>query len=143
VAPVRLLGKEAPPLAYNLRDYHGLAKNGVTPEVQFPAGLDVTIGVFGKDLKCFVLWPGVTKARVSDTDRPSFPGTTDPNLKKMRRYCSNHLEVKVRDVNRFVQTIGGCHYAMVAGNYTQALYEEMMRMNARIIGPADMSTPKA
>jgi hypothetical protein len=143
VAPTKLLGKDAPPLAYNLRDYHGMAKNGVTPEVQFPAGLDVTMGVFGKDLKSFVLWPGITQSRVSDTDRPSFPGTTNPDIKKMRRYCSNHLEVKVHDVNRFVQTIGGCHYSMVAGSYTKALYDEMLRMNVSIISPADMTVPKA
>lgn len=142
VAPVRLLGKEAAPLAYNLRDYHGMGK-GVTPEVQFPAGLDVTMGVFGKDLKSFVLWPGVTRSRVSDTHRPSFPGTTNESVKNMRRYCSNHLEVRVRDIDRFVQTIGGCHYTMVAGNYTKAIYDEMLRMNMNIIGPADMTSPKA
>jgi hypothetical protein len=135
VAPTKLLGKDAPPLSYNLRDYHGLAKNGVTPEVQFPTGLDVTMGVFGKDLKSFVLWPGVTQSRISDTDRPSFANAPTPELKKMRRYCSNHLEVKVPDVYRFVQTIGGCHYSMVAGSYTKALYDEMLRMNVSIISP--------
>jgi hypothetical protein len=93
VAPVRLLGREAAPLSYNLRDYHGFGR-GVTPEVQFPPGLDVTMGLFGKDLKSLVLWPGVTRSRVSDTDRPSFPGTTNPAMKKVRRYCSNQLEVE-------------------------------------------------
>ena len=64
-------------------------------------------------------------------------------MQKVRRYCSNHLEVKVNDVNRFVQSIGGIHHAMVAGNYTKAIYEEMLKMNVSIIGPSDMSNPKA
>jgi L-fucose isomerase-like protein len=142
VAPVRLLGREAAPLSYNLRDYHGFGR-GVTPEVQFPAGLDVTMGLFSKDLKSFVLWPGITRSRASDTDRPSFPGTTNPAMKKVRRYCSNHLEVKVNDVGRFVQSIGGIHHAMVAGSYTKAIYDEMLKMNMSIIGPSEMTNPKA
>jgi L-fucose isomerase-like protein len=141
VAPVQLLGREATPLSYNLRDYHGFGR-GVTPEVQFPSGLDVTMGLFGKDLKSFVLWPGITRSRTSDTDRPSFPGTTNPAMKKVRRYCSNHLEVKINDVRRFVQSIGGIHHAMVAGNYAKAIYEEMLKMNVSIIGPSEMTNPK-
>ena len=37
VAPVRLMGRNAPPLAYKLRDYHGMGK-GATAEVEFPMG---------------------------------------------------------------------------------------------------------
>jgi hypothetical protein len=57
VAPVRLMGRNAPPLAYNLRDYHGMGK-GATVEVEFPMGIDVTLGLFSKDLQSFILWPG-------------------------------------------------------------------------------------
>jgi hypothetical protein len=64
-------------------------------------------------------------------------------MKKVRRYCSNHLEVKVNDVRGFVQSIGGIHHAMVAGSYTKAIYEEMLKMNLSIIAPSDMTNPKA
>jgi L-fucose isomerase-like protein len=54
VAPLQLMGRDASPLAYNLRDYHGLGK-GATAEVEFPSGIDVTLGLLSKDLKSFVL----------------------------------------------------------------------------------------
>jgi L-fucose isomerase-like protein len=138
VAPVRLMGKEAPPLRYNLRDYHGFGK-GVTPEVEFPAGIEVTMGVFSKDLKSFVWWPGRTRSRKSDTDRPSFPGTDS----KMRRYCSNHLEVGIKDVDRFVQSIGGIHHVMVAGSYRKEIDEALTAMNVNVSGRADLAAPHA
>jgi len=139
VAPIRLLGAEAAPLAYNLRDYHGMGR-GVTPEVEFPVGLEVTMGAFSKDLKNFVWWPGRTIARVKDTDRPSFENAP-PAMQKMRRYCSNHLEVKIKDKDRFIQSIAGVHHVMVAGNYTAALRDEMLRMNINLIGPSDSLAP--
>jgi hypothetical protein len=136
------MGKSAPPLTYNLRDYHGFGR-GVTPEVEFPSGIEVTMGVFSKDLKSFILWPGRTQSRATDTDRPSFPGTDNASMKKVRRYCSNHLEVKVNNVDHFLQSIGGCHYAMVAGTYTNALQDALRGMSVNIIGPSDLSAPKA
>jgi L-fucose isomerase-like protein len=135
VAPLRLMGANAPALPYRLRDYHGTGR-GVTAEIQFPAGLDITMGGFSKDLKEFVLWPGKTISRVRDTDRPSFEKM--PSI-KMRRYCSNHLEVKIRDVDFFMQKIAGCHHTMVAGNYKKAVSNAMRRMNVRIVGPSDLS----
>jgi L-fucose isomerase-like protein len=141
VAPLKLMGREAPQLPYNLRDYHGMGR-GVTPEVQFPIGVDVTMGGFNKDLSNFVLWPGRTIARVKDTDRPSFENAP-PAYAKMRRYCSNHLEVKIKDMNRFIQSIAGCHHAMVAGSYTNAIREAMLRMNVGIVGPSDLAAPGA
>jgi L-fucose isomerase-like protein len=137
VAPLRLMGSGAPALPYRLRDYHGTGR-GVTAEVQFPAGLDITMGGFSKDLREFVLWPGKTITRVRDTDRPSFENAP-PGYAKMRRYCSNHLEVKIRDADSFIQRIAGCHHVMVAGNYRKAVCDAMMRMNARIVGPSDLS----
>ena len=141
VAPLKLMGREAPQLPYNLRDYHGMGR-GVTPEVQFPVGVEVTMGGFNKDFSNFVLWPGRTIARVKDTDRPSFENAP-PAYAKMRRYCSNHLEVTIKDMNQFLQGIAGCHHAMVAGSYTNDVRNAMMRMNVRIVGPSDMTTPKA
>jgi len=141
VAPLKLLGADAPALPYRLRDYHGTGR-GVTAEVQFPVGLDVTMGGFNKDLTGFVLWPGKTVARVRDTDRPSFENAP-PAYAKMRRYCSNHLEVKVKDVDSFIQKIAGCHHVMVAGNYKKAVGEAMLRMNVRVIGPSDFSVLEA
>ncbi len=96
------------------------------------------MGGFSKDLREFVLWPGKTITRVRDTDRPSFENAP-PGYAKMRRYCSNHLEVKIRDADSFIQRIAGCHHVMVAGNYRKAVCDAMMRMNARIVGPSDLS----
>ena len=140
VAPTKLLGPKAPPLRYNLRDYHGLAKPGVTPEVEFPVGLEITMGGFTKDLKGFVLWPGRTIARVKDTDTPSFKNAP-PQYAKMRKFCSNHLETRIKDVDGFLQNIAGCHHVMVAGSYTKAIRAALLRMNVNIIGPADSAAP--
>jgi hypothetical protein len=139
VAPTKLMGPDKPALPYNLRDYHGMGR-GVTPEVEFPAGIEVTIGAFSKDLKDFVLWPGRTISRVKDTDRPSFPNMPSS---RMRKYCSNHVEVKIRDVDGFLQKIAGCHVVMVAGTYANALRDAMLRMNINVIGPSNPSAPDA
>ncbi len=139
VAPLKLMGAGAPAIPYRLRDYHGTGR-GATAEVQFPSGMDISMGGFSKDLKEFILWPGKTIARVRDTDRPSFENM--PSV-KMRRYCSNHLEVKIGDVDGFIQKIAGCHHAMVAGNYKKAVCDAMLRMNVNIVGPSDLSELKA
>ncbi len=100
------------------------------------------MGGFSKDLSRFVIWPGRTQARVRDTSRPSFENAP-PAYQKMRRYCSNDLEVKIKDVNRFLQSIAGCHHVMVAGSYTNAIRDAMLRMNVDIVGPADLGAPQA
>jgi L-fucose isomerase-like protein len=141
VAPLKLMGSNAPALPYRLRDYHGTGR-GVTAEIQFPAGIDISMGLFSKDLKEFVLWPGKTVSRIRDTDRPSFENAP-PAYAKMRRYCSNHLEVKIRDADSFIQKIAGIHHVMVAGNYQKAVCDAMLRMNARVIGPSDLSALEA
>lgn len=139
VAPLQLMGRDASPLPYNLRDYHGMGR-GATPEVEFPIGIDVTLGLFNKDLKSFVLWPGKTQSRVNDIDRPPIENAPPSNV-KIRKYCSNQLAVKFRDIDRLHRNLGGCHHVMIAGTYEKALREEMMRMGVHIIGPSDMSTP--
>ena len=138
VAPLRLLGRDAAALPYRLRDYHGMG--GVTPQVSFPAGLEVTLGGFSKDLKQFVAWPGRTQEGVDDTNHPSFENPP-AGMEKMRRYCSNRAELKIRDADVFMQKIMGIHHVMVAGVYTKALREEMMRMNVDFVGPIDSSAP--
>ncbi len=138
VAPLRLLGREAPPLPYNLRDYHGMGR-GVTPEVEFPVGVEVTMGVFGKDLRNICLWPGRIQAGIKDTDRPSFANIP---TSKMRMFCSNRAEVKIKDVDRFLQNIAGIHYVLVAGNYTNALRDALLRMDVNIISPPDSTAPE-
>lgn len=140
VAPLRLLGRSAAALPYRLRDYHGMG--GVTPEIAFPIGLEVTMGGFTKDLKNFVAWPGRIQAGVHDTDRPSFDSpAANANLKKMRRYCTNRAELKIKETDVFLQKIVGIHHVMVAGTYMKALREEMMRLNVNLIGPVDSSAP--
>jgi hypothetical protein len=139
VAPLRLMGRNAPPLAYNLRDYHGMGK-GATPEVEFPMGIDVTLGLFSKDLKSFVLWPGKTQSRINDIEGSPIVNAPASSA-KVRKYCSNQLAVKLKDIDRLHQSLGGCHHVMIAGTYEKALREEMMRMGVSIIGPSDMSSP--
>jgi L-fucose isomerase-like protein len=136
VAPLQLLGRDKPALKYRIRDYHGLG--GATPEVQFPVGLEITMGGFTKDLKHFVVWPGTIQPQVMDTDRPSFENATG-SMAKMRRFCSNRAEVKVKEVDCFMQNIAEIHHTMVAGIYTNALRDEMLRVNAGLIGPLDSS----
>ena len=138
VAPLRLLGRNVAALPYRLRDYHGMG--GVTPEVSFPIGLEVTLGGFTKDLKNFVAWPGRIQEGIKDTDRPSF-NSSATGSSKMRRYCTNRAELKVKEVDTFLQKIVGIHHVMVAGIYTKALREEMIRLNVNLIGPLDSSSP--
>jgi L-fucose isomerase-like protein len=139
VAPLRLLGRNAAPLPYNLRDYHGMGR-GVTPEVSFPPGLEVTFGGFSKDLKEFVMWPGRIQVGIKDTDRLSFNRLL-PEFKNMRRYCSNRAELKIKEVDVFLQKIVGIHHVLVAGIYTKELREEMIRLNVDVIGPLDSEAP--
>ena len=139
VAPLKLLGRDKPELKYNLRDYHGMG--GASPEVSFPTGIDVTMGGFTKDLKDFVLWPGRTQPQVMDTHRPSFPNAKGEVL-KMRMFCSNRAEVKIRDVDRFIQNIADIHHTMIAGNYANALRDEMLRLNVGVIGPFNPEIPE-
>lgn len=103
-------------------------------------GIDVTLGLFSKDLKSFVLWPGKTQSRVKNTDRSPLENAPPANV-KVRKYCSNQLTVKLKDIDRLHQSLAGCHHVMIAGTYEKALREEMMRMGISIIGPSDMSSP--
>ncbi len=139
VAPLRLMGRNTPPLTYNLRDYHGLGK-GATAEVEFPGGIVVTLGLLSKDLKSFVLWPGRTQSGTRDADRSLLENAPSANS-KVRKYCSNQLTVKFKDIDRLHQNLSGCHHVMIAGAYEKALREEMIRMGVNIIGPSDLSSP--
>ena len=112
----------------------------MTPQVSFPIGLEVTMGGFTKDLRNFVAWPGRIQAGIDDTNRPSFENPP-PEMKNMRRYCSNRAELKINEADAFFQKIVGIHHVMVAGIYTKALREEMIRLNVNLIGPMDSSAP--
>ncbi|MBN2242328.1 MAG: hypothetical protein JW793_06520, partial [Acidobacteria bacterium] len=145
VAPLQLLGADAEPLPYRLRDYHGFGRD-VVPEVQFPVGTEVTIGGFSKDLKDFVVWPGRIRPGIHDMETPSFQNVPDDapaRMKNMRRYCSNRAEVEISHVDRFIQNIAGIHEVFVAGRYTKEIHEAAARMNVRVIAPPDMMPPKA
>ena len=97
-------------------------------------------GGFTKDLKNFVVWPGRIQPEVMDTKTPSFANATG-DAAKMLKYCSNRAEVKIKEVDRFMQNIAEIHHTMVAGNYANALRDEMIRVNANIVGPMDASAP--
>ena len=141
-APLQPLGYHAPRLPYNLRDYHGYGR-GASPEVEFPAGIEVTMGSFSKDLKSFVLWPGRVVARAKDTDCPMYPNTDVPTLKNLRIYCSNQAEVKIKEADRFLRNIGGCHHIVVAGRFATGVRDAMLKMNVDIVGPSDLTAPEA
>jgi len=137
VAPLELLGREASPLPYKLRDYHGMGK-GVVPEVAFPVGIEVIAGAFTKDLKSFVLWPGriqIGAKTDEDTHSPASPS----GFRRMT--CSNYVEVKIRDADRFLQNIAGIHHIMIAGNYSKAINDALLAMNVSVIGPSDFTAP--
>ena len=145
VAPVQLLGADADPLPYRLRDYHGFGRD-VVPEVQFPVGAEVTIGGFSKDLKDFVVWPARIRPGIHDMETPSFANVPDDapaRMKNMRRFCSNRAEVEISHVDRFLQSIAGIHEVFVAGSYTKEIYEATARMNVNVIAPPDMTPPEA
>jgi hypothetical protein len=145
VAPIKLLGPDAEPLPFKLRDYHGFGRD-IVPEVEFPIGLEVTMGGFSKDLKDFVIWPGRIQPGIHDMERPSFqnvPENAPASMKNMRRYCSNRAEVKIKYADRFLQSIAGIHQVMVAGSYTKAIYDATARMNVNVIAPPDMTPPEA
>jgi hypothetical protein len=132
VAPLKLMGRDAPSIPYNLRDYHGMGR-GVTPEVEFPAGVEVSVGAFSKDLKSFVLWPGRIQAGSKD-DQTAFGAES-------RTYCSNGAKVKIKDVDGFFQNIMGIHHNMVAGNHAKAIHDALLGMNINFIGPSDFAPP--
>jgi len=145
VAPTKLFGDEAPPLPYKLRDYHGFGRD-VVPEVEFPAGTEVTIGGFSKDLKDFVLWPGRIVPGVHDMETPSFdnvPENAPASMKNMRRFCSNKADVKIHNADRFLHSIAGIHNVFVAGSYSKTIYDALMRMNVNVIAPPDLNAPEA
>ena len=136
VAPLKVMGYDAPAAPYRIRDYHGMG--GTTAEVQFPIGVEITFGVLNKTLSEFTLWSGRIIDRVRDTDAPSFPGGNSP----MRKYCTNHLEAKIYDKDTLLQNLGGVHNFMVTGGgYTKAIREALMRMNIRVFGPSNFSAP--
>jgi L-fucose isomerase-like protein len=141
VAPLKLFGPDGAQQPYNLRDYHGMGR-GVVAEMEFPTGIDITMGGFGKDLKNFVLWPGRIQPGAHDTATPSFENAP-PGMEKMRKFCSNRAEVKIHNVDRFLQNIAGIHHIMVTGSYTKEIHDAMLRMNVNVIAPSDLTTPAA
>jgi hypothetical protein len=140
VAPTKIFGADKPQQPYNLQDYHGLGKGG-TCEIAYPVGLDVTIGGFSKDLKNFVIWPGRTKDMVDDRATPSFKNAP-PQYKKMRKFCTNMAEVKIKDVKGFMQNIVGIHHNMIAGSFGKEISDALVRMNVNVIAPPDMTAPE-
>lgn len=155
IAPLKFLGPDHPQLPYELHDYHGLGK-GLVPKVDFPVGIEVTMGLYSKDLNHFALWPGRTCEGVDDINEPFFmPDMPMPKPKidgskprvdmnrsfpprnPMDRFCANRVEVEIKDVGRFYQNIAGLHYIMVAGNHVKETADVMSMENVNIIGPFD------
>ena len=86
------------------------------------------------------MWPGRVQAGINDTDRLSL-NRLMPEFKNMRRYCTNRAELKIKEVDVFLQKIVGIHHVLVAGIYTEQLREEMIRLNVNVIGPIDSAVP--
>ena len=115
LVPLKMNGYESEELPYRLRDYHGLGR-GVVADVDFAVGSEVTLGAFSKDLRSFSLWPG----HIVET------GET---------YCRNSATVQIDDAEGFLQSIAGCHYIMVYGNFVTEIAHALTQMNVSISGP--------
>jgi len=136
VAPLKMMGSEAAPLSYRLRDYHGMGK-GVVPEVKFPAGIEVITGAFSKDLQKFIMWPGRIRLGAKDESvAPAFP------VGFRRVTCSNNAVVTIKDADHFLQNIAGIHHIMITGNYYRRISEALLGMNIGIVGPSDFTAPE-
>ena len=132
VAPLKLKGLDAPQMSYRLHDYHGSGK-GAVPEVDFPTHGQVLTGGFSKDLKSFALWPGRIESQVKDTNHTKSKNSPINNV------CANTMDVKIRDVDRFIQNIPGLHQIMILGNYSRAVEEALTGMNVTLVGPTDFA----
>lgn len=139
VAPTKIFGSDGPLQPYNLLDYHGMGK-GAVPEVNYPVGLDITMGGFTKNLDNFVVWPGRVIPGINDKATPSFKDAP-PEMQKMRKFCSNRVEAEIKDVGRFIQSIAGIHHIVVAGSYAKGIYDAMLRMNVNVTAPPDLMPP--
>ena len=53
------------------------------------------------------------------------------------------MDVKIKDVDRFLQNIPGLHQIMVLGNYTEEIEDALTGMNVNFVGPADFTSPQA
>jgi hypothetical protein len=135
VSPLKLDGLETKPMQYRLHDYHNMGR-GVVPEVEFPIGREVVSGGFGKDLKSFTLWPGRIQSQVNETEKTSRKGFG-------MNTCANTIDIKIRDADRFLNSIASIHHVMVTGNYMKAVKEALAGMNATLIGPSDYTMPEA
>ena len=140
VAPLKMLGPDSKPQPYVLRDYHGYGR-GVTAEMEFPVGLDITMGGFSKDLNSFVLWPGKVRPGKNDKDTPSFE-KAPAGMEKMRKFCSNRAEIAINDVNGFLKNIAGIHNILIAGSHSHEILDAMLRMNVNIIAPPNLAAPE-
>jgi len=129
VSPLKLMGAEAAPLPYNLRDYHGMGR-GVVPEVRLPLGVDMIAGSFSKDLKSFILWPGKTQAPELSRSAAAMPSTF------RRMECANNVQLRIDDAAGFMQNIPGIHCVLAAFGYSRAIRDALLAMNMRIIGPS-------
>jgi hypothetical protein len=134
VAPLKLNGSNAASLKYKLHGYHNFGK-GVVPEVEFPLGREIITGGFSKDLKSFSLWPGRIQTQVKNTDQAS------SGSGGMLNACANTMDVKIRDVDRFLQNIPGIHQIMIIGDYTKAIGDALQGMNMNLVGPTEFTPP--
>ncbi|MFC1840393.1 hypothetical protein ACFL1N_12480 [Thermodesulfobacteriota bacterium] len=134
VAPLKLKGRDKLQMKYRLHSYHGFG-NGAVPEVEFPLNGQVLTGGFSKDLKSFALWAGRIESQVTDTERAR--SQSGP----MNTSCANTMDVKIKDLDRFLQSIPGLHQIMVLGNYTSAIEGALTGMNVKLVGPRDFTPP--
>jgi hypothetical protein len=134
VSPLKMNGLNAAPLRYRLHDYHNMER-GVVPEVEFPEGMEVITGAFGKNLKTFTLWPGRVLSQVKETER------TTPNKSFGLNTCANTIDIKIKDAGRFLQNITSIHHIMIAGKNTKAIEDALVGMNVSIATPSDLTIP--
>jgi hypothetical protein len=51
------------------------------------------------------------------------------------------MELKIRDVDRYLQNIAGIHHIVIAGSHTKAMTDALLGMNVSIISPSDLTAP--
>jgi hypothetical protein len=135
VSPLKMNGLNAAPLKYRLHDYHNMGR-GVVPEVEFPEGMEVLTGAFGKNLKTFTLWPGRILSQVKETER------TTPNRSFGLNTCANTIDIKIKDAGRFLQNITSIHHIMITGKDTKIIENALLGMHVSLVTPSDLTAPE-
>ena len=65
-----------------------------------------------------------------------------PSSSPVNNVCANTMDVKIKDVDKFIQNVPGLHQIMVFGDYTRTIGDALLGMNVTLVGPADFVPPQ-